>query len=107
MKRKDFLKRLGIGLGVAIVAPKVLAEMPGKEETIAEYKDICLGDIFLFKKLSHTERGNKYIVSAIYGEEVEFILINQYRVNDVIRVIVRRQFLYDHEEYERIGSAAV
>ena len=32
MKRKDFLKRLGMGLGVAIVAPKVLTEMRGKEE---------------------------------------------------------------------------
>ena len=32
MKRSDFLKRLGIGLGAVVVAPRVLAEMPAKEE---------------------------------------------------------------------------
>ena len=32
MKRSDFLKRLGIGLGAVVVAPRVLAEMPTKEE---------------------------------------------------------------------------
>ena len=31
MKRADFLKRLGIGLGAVVVAPRVLAEMPAKE----------------------------------------------------------------------------
>lgn len=30
MKRSDFLKRLGIGIGVAVVAPQVLAEIPAK-----------------------------------------------------------------------------
>lgn len=34
MKRSDFLKRLGIGLGAVIVAPRVLAEMPAKEKKI-------------------------------------------------------------------------
>jgi len=34
MKRSDFLKKLGIGIGVAIVAPKVLAGMPVKKESI-------------------------------------------------------------------------
>ena len=40
MKRSDFLKKLGIGLGVAIVAPQVLAGMPDKVETLkpVEYK---------------------------------------------------------------------
>ena len=33
MKRVDFLKRLGIGLGAVVVAPMVLAEMPAKEKT--------------------------------------------------------------------------
>lgn len=32
MKRSDFLKKLGIGIGVAVVAPKALAGMPSKEE---------------------------------------------------------------------------
>ena len=32
MKRADFLKRLGIGLGAVVVAPQVLAEMPAKEK---------------------------------------------------------------------------
>jgi len=34
MKRSDFLKRLGIGLGTVVVAPQVLAGMPAKEEKI-------------------------------------------------------------------------
>ena len=33
MKRSDFLKRLGIGLGAVVVTPRVLANMPAKEET--------------------------------------------------------------------------
>ena len=33
MKRVDFLKKLGIGLGAVVVAPMVLAEMPAKEKT--------------------------------------------------------------------------
>ena len=32
MKRSDFLKRLGIGLGAVVVAPQVLASMPAKED---------------------------------------------------------------------------
>ena len=36
MKRSDFLKRLGIGLGAVVVAPRVLAEMPAKEEDIPD-----------------------------------------------------------------------
>ena len=36
MKRSDFLKRLGIGLGAVVVAPKVLASMPAKEEDIPD-----------------------------------------------------------------------
>lgn len=32
MKRSEFLKKLGIGLGVAVVAPTLLAENTGKEE---------------------------------------------------------------------------
>jgi len=31
MKRSDFLKRLGIGLGAVVVAPRVLAEEVAKE----------------------------------------------------------------------------
>lgn len=38
MNRSEFLKKLGIGIGVAIVAPKVLAELPTEE-----YKGIPLG----------------------------------------------------------------
>ena len=34
MKRSDFLKRLGIGLGAVVVTPRVLAEMPAKEEKL-------------------------------------------------------------------------
>ena len=34
MKRSDFLKRLGIGIGAVVVAPRVLAEMPTKEEKL-------------------------------------------------------------------------
>ena len=34
MKRADFLKRLGIGLGAVVVAPMVLAEMPAKDDDI-------------------------------------------------------------------------
>jgi len=34
MKRSDFLKRLGIGIGAVVVAPRVLAEMPAKEEKL-------------------------------------------------------------------------
>ena len=36
MKRSDFLKKLGIGLGAVVVAPQVLAEMPTKEEDIPD-----------------------------------------------------------------------
>jgi len=36
MKRLDFLKRLGIGAAAIVVAPKVLAEMPAKEEAVKE-----------------------------------------------------------------------
>ena len=32
MKRVDFLKKLGIGLGAVVVAPQVLASMPAKEK---------------------------------------------------------------------------
>ena len=76
MKRSDFLKRLGIGLGAVVVAPRVLAEMPAKEKPafntdlinkrIREYpltKDecyldvnwYCLGDAFV------NDKGDKYI----------------------------------------------
>ena len=34
MKRSDFLKRLGIGLGAVVVAPKVLVSMPAKEKNL-------------------------------------------------------------------------
>jgi len=34
MKRSDFLKKLGIGIGVTIVTPKALAGMPVKRESI-------------------------------------------------------------------------
>ena len=41
MNRKDFLKRLGIGLGVAVVAPSVIAEVnPPEEEKYATIEDI-------------------------------------------------------------------
>jgi hypothetical protein len=33
MNRKDFFKKLGIGIATVIVAPKILAEIPAKEET--------------------------------------------------------------------------
>jgi len=33
MKRSDFLKKLGIGIGVAIVAPNVLAQKEDKSKT--------------------------------------------------------------------------
>lgn len=32
MKRSDFLKKIGIGIGVAMVAPKILAEITAQEE---------------------------------------------------------------------------
>ena len=37
MKRADFLKRLGIGLGAVVVAPKVLASInfPQEEQMVA------------------------------------------------------------------------
>jgi hypothetical protein len=38
MKRSEFLKKLGIGLGVAIIAPQVLADMPAKEEIVCDLK---------------------------------------------------------------------
>lgn len=34
MKRGEFLKKLGIGIGVAIVAPRVIEAMPAKEKII-------------------------------------------------------------------------
>jgi len=34
MKRSDFLKKLGIGIGVAVVAPKALVGIPAKEKTV-------------------------------------------------------------------------
>ena len=56
MKRSDFLKRLGIGLGAVVVAPRVLAEMPAKEENIAllegEYRSVTWeGKTFVFKEI--------------------------------------------------------
>ena len=34
MKRKDFLRKLGIGVATAVIAPQVLAEMPDKVEEL-------------------------------------------------------------------------
>jgi len=34
VKRSEFLKKLGLGIGVAIVAPKVIEAMPAKDDVI-------------------------------------------------------------------------
>jgi len=61
MKRSDFLKRLGIGLGVAVITPQVLAEInfPQDERTgdllcIYPGNFYYLGDTFV-------RNGHKYI----------------------------------------------
>lgn len=34
MRRSDFLKRVGVGVGTALMAPKLLEGLPAREETI-------------------------------------------------------------------------
>ena len=73
MKRKDFLKRLGIGLGVAIVAPKVLAETPGKEEVPTNGLNITTD------KWSDVYRNDYRIVSDMYDEILSRDMVNLWR----------------------------
>ena len=70
MKRSDFLKRLGIGAVAVVVAPRVLAEMPAKEETISskEYH------------LNHARKIYKEYTNA----ELTLYPNNYMRINDII-----------------------
>ena len=80
MKRSDFLKRLGIGIGAVVVAPRVLAEMPAKEDKFkTRHLDperlypltpdecyphdwYCIGDTFV------NDSGRKYL--CVYKEMI-------------------------------------
>ena len=65
MKRSDFLKRLGIGLGAVVVAPRVLAEMPAKEEylwqEIEEENSHCYEASLFFMGMELSYNGYKRV----------------------------------------------
>lgn len=58
MKRADFLKRLGIGIGVAVVTPRVLAEINfPQEEQIVDTRGL----------LWHLQQSNKQYYMSSYS----------------------------------------
>ena len=77
MKRSDFLKKLGIGIGVAIVAPNVLAQKEDKSKTT--YLDPP--DILPLEFYTHTPAciGDIYMLNG-----VEYIVISKFALHDEV-----------------------
>ena len=81
MKRSDFLKRLGIGLGVAVVAPKTL---------FAEKDNISIGDTKLaidVESISGFTEGGRGITPAEVLQlwrETGILIYSSYRGNTPI-----------------------
>jgi len=89
MNRKDFFKKLGIGIATVVVAPKVLAEMPTKEKTYPAFN----GEL-IEKRIAEIEQCSTY---APWDYDDTRDLIDSHcglQVNDVICVEEYRYKVY-------------
>jgi hypothetical protein len=68
MNRKLFLKKLGIGLGVAIIAPKVLAETKPTTDKVSDWNETKIGDMTFYSKPLRPEWTNESPIDVHYKQ---------------------------------------
>ena len=99
MKRSDFLKKIGLVFGAVAIAPKVLAEMPAKEEAV--YTEGLLPYIVRINQtfrymvndlLEHRELGMLFLITEVRGNTYclrrasgDGIVNSYYETEDVLR----------------------